>query len=454
MKNRISKGLNLFVIIFIIICLSGCGKGKKETELSSKTVSVMQVKPEQYDEKFTYQGKVQAREAKIYSFSVSGKVSNVYVKEGQFVSKGTLLAKLNNTALELKAQQAENNLKSAYEGADKTREEYENNIAALNSSVQSLNNEIDANKETLELMKSNVETARKNAENLKAKMEQSKINFDRVNEIFVVGGVPKIELENAESEYNDAKLAYESALAAVNEAESNIIVKGKEIDSLENSLKTKENDIIAMQKQMTADMKIQAINKSNSSIDTANANKNVEDMVLTADCDGYITKISIKEGENISAGVEAITLKSESSIVTIGVSADDFTKLSAVKNVIINDCINGKVDNISMYPDESTNTYKVDVLFNSNEVISGEIVTVDLITGSREGIFVPIDSVININGVNYVYQLNDDNTVTRINIDIDKIENGRMLVKNLSNQKIVVSGIQTLNDNDLVKVIK
>ena len=140
-------------------------------------------------------------------------------------------------------------------------------------------------------------------------------------------------------------------------------------------------------------------------------------------------------------------------MVSIGVSADDYNKLSSVKQIIINGSIIGEIDNMSAYPEKDTNTYTVEIAFYSDVAVIGELVNVDLILDSVDGVFVPMESIININGVNYVYKINEDNTVSRVEVNIKQIKEGKMLVDNLSNEKIVTSGLKALNDNDVVSEI-
>lgn len=181
--------------------------------------------------------------------------------------------------------------------------------------------------------------------------------------------------------------------------------------------------------------------------------QNITDATLTAEADCYIATIDISEGNSVTANSTAITAQSNSSMVSIGVSADDYNKLSSVKQIIINDSIVGEIDNISAYPDQATNAYTVEIAFYSDTTVIGEIVNVDLVLNSVDGVFVPIESIININGLNYVYKINEDNTVSRVEIDIREIKDGKMLIGNLSNEKIVTSGLKALNDNDVVSEI-
>ena len=208
-----------------------------------------------------------------------------------------------------------------------------------------------------------------------------------------------------------------------------------------------------MKKDQTNDIATAQENVNLSKNNMEQAMKNITDATLTAEADGYIATIDISEGNSVTANSTAITAQSNSSMVSIGVSADDYNKLSSVKQIIINGSIIGEIDNMSAYPEKDTNTYTVEIAFYSDVAVIGELVNVDLILDSVDGVFVPMESIININGVNYVYKINEDNTVSRVEVNIKQIKEGKMLVDNLSNEKIVTSGLKALNDNDVVSEI-
>ena len=47
--------------------------------------------------------------------------------------------------------------------------------------------------------------------------------------------------------------------------------------------------------------------------------------------------------------------------------------------------------------------------------------------------------------------MNDDSTVSRIEVELGEVRNTTVRAKNLHNERIVTSGIKSLNDNDKVK---
>lgn len=397
------------VALFLFSC-------QKSTDTNSgknvKTVETMVLSPSKYDEKLSYQGIVKASETRNYFFTSSGKVSKVYIKEGQYIKKDDILATLDTTQLNFSSASTQSNLVIAENSLEKTILAYDTNITNSKASIETLKQAIAAAQSNLDILKSTLEA----------------------NEtLYEAGAVAKKYIETQRTQYKSSEA---------------------DLASLRSQLEIEQANLEKLKKDKVNDINTARENVSLSRNSMEQAAQNIIDATLSAEADGYITKVDISEGDSVTANLTVITSKSNSSKISIGVSAEDYNKLSSVKQVIINNSITGQIDNISIYPDEATNTYTVDITFDSDNAVIGEIVDVDLVLGSIEGVFVPIKSVININGVNYVYKLNDDNTVSRIQVDIRKISEDKILVSNLSDEKIVITGIKALNDNDVVSEIK
>ncbi|WP_425446226.1 efflux RND transporter periplasmic adaptor subunit [Dethiothermospora halolimnae] len=399
-------------VVVLILFLYGCKNSTNTTGVKNvKTVETMVLSPSKYDVKLDYQGIVRPSKIRKYFFKSSGKVSKVNVQEGQYVKKGDVLATLDTTHLKYSYASTKSNLAIAKNTLEKTRLTYDTNIRNAGESIKNL--------------KQQISVAQSNLDVLKSKLEASE-------ELYKAGAISQMDIEGQRAQYTKSKNGLESLCSQLETAKAN----------LEKLKKDKINDV------NTAKENVKLSRNSKEQ-----AEKNIIDANLKAEADGYITTVGISEGDFVTANSPIITAKSNSSQVSIGVSAEDHSKLSSVKKVIINNSTKGEIDNISIYPDEATHTYTVDIIFDSNNMIIGEIVDVDLVLDSAEGVFVPMESVININGVHYVYKLNDDNTVSRVQIDIKEISEGKMLVSNLSDEKIVTTGVKTLNENDIVSEI-
>lgn len=400
-------------VVVMSLILTGYQKSKDANEVENvKTVETMVLSPSKHDVKLNYQGIIRASETRNYFFKSNGKVSKIYIKEGQHVKKGDILASLDTTQLNFSAVATQSNLKIAENSFEKTISNYDTNIKNAQTSIETLKQSVAAAQSNLNMLKSNLEA----------------------NEVlYEAGAVSKMNLETQRTQYKSS---------------------AADFDSLSSQLETAVNNLEKLKKDKTNDTGTAKENVALSRNNMEQAAQNITDATLSAEADGYIAKLDISQGDSVLANSTVVTVKSNSSMVSIGVSAEDYNKLSSVTQIIINNSIKGKIDNISAYPDQSTNTYTVEIAFNSANAVIGEIVNVDLVVDSVEGVSVPMNSIININGINYVYKINEDNTVSRVEIDIIEINEDKMLLGNLSNEKIVTSGLKTLNDNDIVSEIK
>lgn len=399
-------------VVIMSMVLSGCKKSSDTNEIKNvKAVQAMVLSPSKYDVTLNYQGVISASETRNYFFRSSGKVSKVYVKEGQHVKAGDILASLDTTQLNFSADSMQSTLAISENSLEKTISNYDTNIKNAETNIETLSQSITAAQSNLDILKSTLDA----------------------NEIlYEAGAIAKMDIDSQRAQY-------ESSMA--------------NFESLRSQLETAQNNLEKLKKDQTNDIATAQENVNLSKNNMEQAMQNITDATLTAEADCYIAAIDISEGNSVTANSTAITAQANSSVVSIGVSADDYNKLSSVKQIIINDSIVGEIDNISAYPDQATNAYTVEIAFYSDTTVIGEIVNVDLVLNSVDGVFVPIESIININGLNYVYKINEDNTVSRVEIDIREIKDGKMLIGNLSNEKIVTSGLKALNDNDVVSEI-
>ena len=87
----------VFLMLLSVILLSSCG-GKKEPNVKAPTrVKTQLVSPDMVDNAQTYVGIVEEREATAVSFTGMGVVKRMLVNEGQAVSKGQLIAEMDDT---------------------------------------------------------------------------------------------------------------------------------------------------------------------------------------------------------------------------------------------------------------------------------------------------------------------------------------------------------------------
>ena len=376
------------------------------------------------------------------------------------------------------AEQGINDFRSSIPVAEK-------GVAALEMAVATDDEQMAAVQENINAYESKLQSTRE-------AVDLAKTNLERMQSLYEKGAVARSEVENMQVQYNDAEASYKQAeaqmatykvnlsqLAASHEANlASLAGKRQELSSMNTQLEankaqvssmyaqleslksqraqsvaqreTANRELANLKKSMNSDVSSQKAAENISELAEEQANRAVKNATLTADADGYVMAVNFKEGEMTGAGAPVVMVKSNTMVVTIGVSLEDYSDLKNVIDIKINGEVPGTIETISQYPDEKTRTYKVDIAFDDTDLSMGEIVDVELITERSEGVFIPISAVINIDGIDYVYRVNEDNTVSRIEVKLGEVKDSTVRAINLTNERIVTSGIKSLNDNDLI----
>jgi len=106
---------NYFILFTMAFVMSSCG-AKKPPEKTEEEVIIVRTRPvssENYAATLDYSGLMASTSEAKLSFKIAGIISKIYVKEGDHVSKGQLLATLNKTEINAQVQQASAGLEKA-----------------------------------------------------------------------------------------------------------------------------------------------------------------------------------------------------------------------------------------------------------------------------------------------------------------------------------------------------
>ncbi|MDD3252783.1 MAG: efflux RND transporter periplasmic adaptor subunit [Lachnospiraceae bacterium] len=185
------------------------------------------------------------------------------------------------------------------------------------------------------------------------------------------------------------------------------------------------------------------------------AEKSLEESTLYAEEEGIVMQVPYQAGEVIGSGYPAAVLKSAQKMITVGVAAEDISKVSVTSMVKIDDSLKGTIDSIGQYPDAKTRTYPVDVIFESDQYVIGDMVDVKIITGKSSGCFVPVQSVFHIDGLDFVYMVDETGCVSRRAVVREELREDRIRVDGLEPGVLVINdGVKNIKENDRVSVLR
>src|SRR5690554_1138675 len=167
------KNLIIGLIAVIVIGLIFAIIKSKNTADQPKKVSIENVEERNIIESVTASGKIYAENEVKISSDVSGEIINLYIKEGQMVEKGDLLAKIQPETYQAMVDQAD--------------AEYNNALANMKN------------------MQANHANILAKEKQIKAQLEQTQLAYKRAQNLYATKSISTAEMEEAEVTYKTAQ---------------------------------------------------------------------------------------------------------------------------------------------------------------------------------------------------------------------------------------------------------
>jgi RND family efflux transporter MFP subunit len=182
----------------------------------------------------------------------------------------------------------------------------------------------------------------------------------------------------------------------------------------------------------------------------------MNDAKIVATSNGTVLATHFEAGELLSPGQPVITARSESIVVHVGLSQDDKAVVTKNTAVVVNDqdtTIEGKIIQIDDMPDNSTRTYLTKIRINNPQVDLGRIVDVRFHLGEKNGIGIPMESIMS-DGETFIYIINNERAYKRI-IAIEEISQFDVKVSGIEKgDEIVVDGMKRLSDGIAIEIVE
>ncbi|MCK6627851.1 MAG: efflux RND transporter periplasmic adaptor subunit [Anaerolineae bacterium] len=306
----------ILIILLTVIVLAGAGafgyqyfmtQAEPKSLSEDPTVEIIQVERETLVDTVSASGSIEPEAEVEMKFETGGKVSEVLVKEGQYVTAGTVLARLDTTDLELQVRSAEIDLVQAKANLEQLLEpELAEKITAAQAAVESarlnlaeLLDGVDPDEVT------KAEAALKQTE---ITLKEAQWAYDQVAYRGDVGAMSQA------NDLQDATLAYESALA-----DYNLAVKEAtpaELAAARSTLANAQSTLAELQQQPSAaEITAQQASVDKAQLALEEAQTALEDAVLTAPTDGIVLVVNIEPGERVldDADEAAMTIANTSS---------------------------------------------------------------------------------------------------------------------------------------------
>ena len=481
------------VVALAVIFVVFFGKKEEPAQKEEKVykVSVIEVGAMGNDVELTYTGIVQPEETQQATFSSIGTVNHVYVTEGQQVRAGDVLATMDDTEARRQVENNANSLKiaqtnldtaikqrdNAYEdyreacGADNEREALDNAIERRDEQTQKVDNlssdmvtaeaEQTRTKDEYDQARNDLVSAQSDYATKSAELDMLKNSGTATQEQI---DAKQAELSEADNKVNEARSTHETRQTEYTQAQINYRAKQTELDAAQSTLTTYNEGVDnaqqayddklekgAQSRESKAQIAVcdtadNSVTSSQATYDSAKNNydsavETLEDCVLRAKSDGYVIQVSVTEGGMANPIMPAVVLGSNRCVVNFGVSQRDIRDIYqglGAKITVNGAPFDGYISKIGLMPDESIRTYATDVvILTEDNFYLGELATVKINIGARQGIWLPLSVILN-DGEDYVY-LVEDGRAKRQNVVIEEVNNDMVMVSGLGEGNIVIS---------------
>lgn len=206
------------------------------------------------------------------------------------------------------------------------------------------------------------------------------------------------------------------------------------------------------------DLDVKQASYNQAQIDYKHKQSVIRDASIYADMDGYIVDNLNEEGEIIGAGYPVIIVRGSVSVVKVGLTQDDVSKIKIGTKATILGGKNkeiktsGEVLRIDQIPDRESRTYTVEIAIDKMQEETfylGSTSVVLLEAGKAKGIWIPLSSIQN-DGQDFVYIVNEDRAL-RQDVKIVDATGSLVRIEGLnSGTEIVISGMKNLKDGALI----
>ncbi len=440
--------------------LQGCSSGKDNDAAPvsvATNVSIYKTGKSDIENIRTYSGELSASDSVGISAKVSARITELAVKEGNFVESGEVLLRLDKTDVSLSYDQA----KASYNSA----------VASYNAVVNSSSKQSSAQaKQALasaenayNQAKLNLEREQalyNNASNLKIAEQNfstANDNYNRVKKLFELGGASQAELDAAYTQY----LSASENLATVKTTLSASLDAAKSaFANAENALNNAHENISLTQTAVESSIATASAGVASAKVALDMALNNLNNTVITAPISGYISKCIISEGQTASPGMEIITISNTKTVdAKINISESDIAFLQTGDDAevfvssVSKDAVIGKISVINPVKDAMTGLYAVKVtLDNSDDSLkAGMLCDVKLLLSSHSGIIkIPSEALINSGEKYYVYVTSGRNKAEKVEVElgIADEEYTEIISGLVSGDEVVVSGKDYLSEKN------
>lgn len=451
------------LVMTTVFAVAGCGnKGQKEAT-SATNVTVYTVGEQDIESSLDYVGEIKEGELVSVTSKVSAKVMQIPVKEGQYVTAGTVLAQLDTTDLQLAYNQALAAYNSAAANLDMTRNAtVPQSETAARQKVSAAQIEYDSASAAYErermLYDSNATlTAATNA------AQDAQVQMDRVQKLFDLGAVSQVELDAA-------KTALQNAQAALSTTSSNVQTA---LDAAKSRLDNATENLRAAKENL--DLTVRVVNVKNvatvsASVDSAKAaldiaSDHLQNASLIAPISGYVSLCTIHAGQMVTPGVELFSIKNTNTVeveLQVAESVIGQIRIGSPARITVPSArqqdLPGVITQLNPTKNPQTGLYmaRVTIPNEEGELKVGMFADVELVTARSEDVLViPSEAILQDGESSFVYLAKEGQAKRRtVTVGVSGETETEILSGLRQGDQVVVKGKDYLSEkNTAIRIV-
>lgn len=262
------------------------------------------------------------------AFKIPGKLAGIYIQEGDEVKPGQLLAELESRELAAQLEQA----RGAYQAALAKVEQAEAAIAATRAGALAQLDKANSGYEAkADASRKNVTVAKAALEAAQTAYELARTNWERVQELYQAGAVPRNKYEEAQLALTKAEAELAKARETYNLASGTAGQKEVEAAAADVALARANLEQVTLREKELQAAKA-AAEQARGALAAAQAM--YDNRRLTAPAAGVVLSRNVETGEMVAAGLPVATLVSlDELFVKFYVPEDKLSRLSPGKDV-------------------------------------------------------------------------------------------------------------------------
>ncbi|MES1227982.1 MAG: efflux RND transporter periplasmic adaptor subunit [Armatimonadota bacterium] len=405
------------------------------------------------------------------SAKASGRIEAVYVKEGDQVRAGELIARLEGMEAQSRLSQAQASAAASKSQLDSAMTDAKSAPLKSAAAVRGAESRLAVAKDQLQRWQSGshpaeLQQAKNNLNRAKSDLDYAQKQLERTQRLFDQGAIALTDLEAAQNRKDNAATAYENAkeqlrLAQVPARTEDIAMAKQAIQQAEEDVKTaKANKQLDPQFQQRIDV---ARANYRSALDQVRlAMQSVTDLRILAPTSGRVTGSPLQRGTVVSPGLaiaRVVNLEGvyydaevgEADVAKVHEGQPVSIKIDALPDV----SLNGHIRSVETIASSVGRLFSVRVDFDQKPGVlkAGMFAHGEVVLGvDHNAVTVPSNALVTEGDKVYVYTVPSNNKAKKVAVTVTGTANGASAVRGIgSGDMVVIRGQNLLVDGALVK---